>query len=583
MAMAGFLIAEDEPLAGLLIRFEEGDEWVIGRDPDVSFQVIEDPMVSRKHVVCRLTDEGYLLENLSDVNPANVNGKPIDEPVLLQEGDSVQIGNVLFRFTLQDPAQIPSEEDLERAEEENPTIYGESDDLEVLSFSSDTDARWIIKVIAGPNAGAEFGLHQGESYILGKDSTSCDFIFQDLSVSRQHARMTVSPEGEITIEDLQSLNKVLVNGKEVTGTIPLQSQDLIALGTTSLLVIDREQTRETIISPSPVLESLTPQVEEAPENAEMEPQKTPAKNWKKLIIPMRHLVIAGVFVFALVLGIAGIFSLFKAKPVVIAEVDETKEINQALKRFPELEFSFNSSTGKLFILGHVMTEVDLQEVAYLLWSLPFIKAIDNNIIVDELIWENTNALLAKNPSWRGVVLSSIIPGHFVLRGYVQTTDQATKLSEYINLNFPYSDKLNNQVVVENTLEAQVQSILATRKLVGVSFQLANGELILTGRTGSNLQAELSAAVKQIQDLKGVRILKNFVILTAPISDVIDITSKYTVTGSSRKGNISQYVAINGRILSKGDTLDGMRITEVNKNTIFLEKDGIKYRIQYNQQ
>jgi len=61
--MAGFLVAEEGPLVGLVIRFEEGEEWILGRDPDVSYQVLEDPMVSRKHVICRLSDDGYVLEN----------------------------------------------------------------------------------------------------------------------------------------------------------------------------------------------------------------------------------------------------------------------------------------------------------------------------------------------------------------------------------------------------------------------------------------------------------------------------------------------------------------------------------------
>ena len=52
--MSGFLVANEGPLAGLVIRMDEGDEWVIGRDPDVSFQVLEDPMVSRRHAVVRL-------------------------------------------------------------------------------------------------------------------------------------------------------------------------------------------------------------------------------------------------------------------------------------------------------------------------------------------------------------------------------------------------------------------------------------------------------------------------------------------------------------------------------------------------
>ena len=48
--MAGHLIAEEGPLAGLVISFEEGEEWLLGRDPDEATIVLEDPMVSRKHV-----------------------------------------------------------------------------------------------------------------------------------------------------------------------------------------------------------------------------------------------------------------------------------------------------------------------------------------------------------------------------------------------------------------------------------------------------------------------------------------------------------------------------------------------------
>lgn len=94
--MVGYLIAEEGPLAGLILRFEEGNEWVIGRDPDEVELVLEDPMVSRKHVICRLTSEGFILENLSAVNPATQNGKIITEPVLLQEGDIIQVGNTFL-------------------------------------------------------------------------------------------------------------------------------------------------------------------------------------------------------------------------------------------------------------------------------------------------------------------------------------------------------------------------------------------------------------------------------------------------------------------------------------------------------
>src|SRR3989338_2965570 len=73
--MAPFLIGEEGPLSGLTVSFEEGDEWVIGRDPDLARVVLEDPMVSRKHACVRRTDLGYLLDNYSTVNPVTQNGK----------------------------------------------------------------------------------------------------------------------------------------------------------------------------------------------------------------------------------------------------------------------------------------------------------------------------------------------------------------------------------------------------------------------------------------------------------------------------------------------------------------------------
>ncbi len=576
--MAGYLVAEEGPLAGLVIRFEEGSEWILGRDSDVSYQVLEDPMVSRKHVICRLTDEGYILENLSAVNPASVNGKTVDAPVLLQEGDTVQVGNVFFHFTLRDPIERVAQKKEESEISESPTIYEESDDLGALAFSGMADARWIIKVISGSNAGAELGLPEGSTFIIGKDPNTCDILFQDLSVSRQHAKIIAKTDGTVTIEDLGSLNKVLINGQEIAAPTELHTQDFIALGTTSFLAIDQQQTRETIISPAAGMEYAPPHAEEVVDSTE----EITKKNWKKMMIPTRHLVLAGIFAILLILGVGSVFSLFKSESVKLSMGNETQEVSKALKSFPEVEFSFNPANGKLFILGHVMTEIDQQEMIYLLKSLGFIHSIEDNVIIDELVWENTNALLMKNTSWRGVNLTSIIPGHFVLRGYVQNLEDSSKLAEYININFPYLDKLDNQVVVENTLEAQIQGILTQNQFGNVTFQFSNGEVVLAGRVPSNQESKYNDMVSDLKKTTGIRMVKNFVVMSKPTSDIVDISSKYNVTGSSKYGNVSQYVVINGKILSVGGDLDGMTITQMQNNSIFLEKDGIKYKINYNQ-
>ena len=89
-------------------------------------------------------------------------------------------------------------------------------------------------MIAGPNAGAEIGIEKGRTYTLGKDPNSSDIVFQDLSVSRNHARLTVSADGIIEIEDLGSKNGTAVNGTVLAEKRVVTPQDLIALGTTAL-------------------------------------------------------------------------------------------------------------------------------------------------------------------------------------------------------------------------------------------------------------------------------------------------------------------------------------------------------------
>lgn len=579
--MAGYLIAEEGPLAGLVVRFEEGEEWVLGRDPDEVSIVLEDPMVSRKHVICRLTAEGFILENLSSVNPATQNGKVITEPVLLREGDILQIGSTFFHFS----EKIPHVSG-EPYEETPPPIEAEmiedQEDLSSVNVEAGEDVRWLLKVISGPNSGAEFAVHAGSTYILGKDPNLCDIVFQDLSVSRQHARLIVDEDNQIFIEDLGSRNGVLVNGELTLEKRLISSQDLVSLGTTSFLMIDREQIHETIISPpstvpTRVEEELPPAVVPAAEIVAEKP------DWKEIVIPKKHIILAGFFALALIAGLASMMALFKTENVVVAMPDESEMIAKTLAAFEDVQFSFNPANGKIFLVGHVLTSIDKQELLYKIQNLFFVKSIDDNVIVDELVWENTNALLMTNANWIGVSLYSPAPGKFVLRGYIDTLDQAQALSDYINLNFPYLDRLENQVVVETNLQAQIQSLLVTKGFSGVTFQLSNGELVLAGRVDQKHSHAFTEMVDQFKSLRGVRMVKNFVIFTTADTSRIDISAQYQVSGYSKKDDQNKFIVINGKILSVGDAIDGMMITGILPNMVLLEKDGLKFRINYNLQ
>ena len=565
--MTGFLIGEEGPLSGLTVSFEEGDEWVVGRDPDSAQIVLEDPMVSRKHAFVRKTPEGFLLENYSTVNPVTQNGKVVAEAIYLKEGDILQIGSTYFRFS--EKAAAPREEELEAFPSGKE---GAALDLSALNLGLTTDARWLMKVISGPNSGAESGLQKGSTYILGKDPSICDILFQDLSVSKQHARITVDENERVFIEDLNSRNGVLVNGHLIEDKHEIKSQDLVSLGTTAFLVVDREEVYETIVAPHA----------EFPK-AEEEEKVAPAKTWKDMVISNRVLSLTILGGLILILALMGLVSLFKTEPVVVVTKNETAQVKEKMERFPEVQFSFNIAGGKLFLSGHVLTGVDHDEMLYFLRTLPFIQSIEDNVVVDEYMWENMNSLLSTNPNWEGVSIHAPKPGYFVLNGYLETLDELEQLNDYITLNFPYLDKLSNQVVVENSLKMEISKLLEENNLNGVQFEVKNGELILAGRVDEQKEGAFSKVLEVFKTLKGVRHVDNFVVLTKQDTSLVDLSGKYKVSGTSRKDNRDFYVVINGKIIGKGDLLDGMMITQVEPKRVILEKDGVKFQINYNQQ
>ncbi|MCG6916815.1 MAG: FHA domain-containing protein [Deltaproteobacteria bacterium] len=93
-------------------------------------------------------------------------------------------------------------------------------------------AAYELLVIKGPEEGQVYQL-KAEEVIIGRDTT-CQLCFEDRTLSRQHARILINGE-HITIEDLGSVNGVLVNG------VPLKSSDLkvddrLTLGNVELLL-----------------------------------------------------------------------------------------------------------------------------------------------------------------------------------------------------------------------------------------------------------------------------------------------------------------------------------------------------------
>jgi hypothetical protein len=78
-------------------------EVTFGRQDGTAYRHVQlhEPTVSRLHAKMSLEDKNWRLTNLSETNPASVNGKPLDPDhgsVVLRDGDRVEMGEVVFRF-----------------------------------------------------------------------------------------------------------------------------------------------------------------------------------------------------------------------------------------------------------------------------------------------------------------------------------------------------------------------------------------------------------------------------------------------------------------------------------------------------
>ena len=89
--------------------------------------------------------------------------------------------------------------------------------------------RWRLRYLQH-----DLELSEGQ-FAVGRNAT-CQLSLDDPLVSRRHALLAVNDEG-VTIEDLQSRNGVLVNGKKITERVPLQVGDRILIGAQELTLL----------------------------------------------------------------------------------------------------------------------------------------------------------------------------------------------------------------------------------------------------------------------------------------------------------------------------------------------------------
>ncbi len=114
------LVAQAGPLNGQ--RWNLQKSIMIGRDDSCDL-IIPSRQVSRYHARLNISGDGVQLEDLASKNGTHINGQAVTEPLILQDGDIIQIALAQQFIFLSSDATLPLDIPIEEAVELTPGKY----------------------------------------------------------------------------------------------------------------------------------------------------------------------------------------------------------------------------------------------------------------------------------------------------------------------------------------------------------------------------------------------------------------------------------------------------------------------------
>jgi len=94
-----------------------------------------------------------------------------------------------------------------------------------------------LNFLSGDNTGKIFSIEKDE-IILGREN-KCDFVIDDVEVSRKHAKIAFR-EGHYILQDLKSTNGTVINGRKIKKPEVLRNGDIITIGEKNIIEVSLE-------------------------------------------------------------------------------------------------------------------------------------------------------------------------------------------------------------------------------------------------------------------------------------------------------------------------------------------------------
>ena len=115
------------PLTPVRLKDEKGTKYVIGRGETTDI-TLPGELVSRHHATLTHDGEAFVLEDLGSANRTYHNGEQVQDPVKLEDGDSIAIGGFQMQFQLRRRQQVSDRELLHEVQSAPTHIFEEPKD-----------------------------------------------------------------------------------------------------------------------------------------------------------------------------------------------------------------------------------------------------------------------------------------------------------------------------------------------------------------------------------------------------------------------------------------------------------------------
>lgn len=210
-------------------RVELQDTMVIGREAGVDLRVTEDKLVSRRHVLLRVTERGVLMEVLGTTNATTVDDEPVTPgaPILLEVGAKIRVGRTVLTLgsgsSLDTTRSGPTPQ--KRAQDRPSTVMVPY--VEIESGIQRSNA-WVLLKGTGNRKRRSQRLRSPDT-VVGRGE-NCNFVLVHESISARHAHMRFDGV-RWTIQDLGSTLGTWVDGQRIGQVpVPLHRNALVIFG-----------------------------------------------------------------------------------------------------------------------------------------------------------------------------------------------------------------------------------------------------------------------------------------------------------------------------------------------------------------